>query len=161
MTVGGVPDVKTNHCEVICHVALGMIWEARAVLDPITNKPLQACNFMCQIEIYNAHLFRCEQAFIQAQLSPALSVQKCLVIVCSATPSTLLHEWKATHHLVESTAVRQHMSSSLFWIQYHGFKTFPEKRWSNVCQDRSTIIIGTCLAALSALEDSPSCRVGR
>jgi hypothetical protein len=47
-----VPDVKSNHCEIICHVALGMIWEARAVLDPITNKPLQARSLKCQIEIY-------------------------------------------------------------------------------------------------------------
>uniref|UniRef100_A0A914W7X3 guanylate cyclase n=1 Tax=Plectus sambesii TaxID=2011161 RepID=A0A914W7X3_9BILA len=41
MTVGGVPDIKSNHCEIICHVALGMIWEARSVTDPINNKPLQ------------------------------------------------------------------------------------------------------------------------
>ncbi len=34
MTVGGVPELVDNHCEMICHVALGMIWEARTVMDP-------------------------------------------------------------------------------------------------------------------------------
>ncbi|TMS35788.1 hypothetical protein L596_003109 [Steinernema carpocapsae] len=41
MTVGGLPDIVENHAEKICHVALGMLWEARTVLDPITSKPLQ------------------------------------------------------------------------------------------------------------------------
>ncbi|CAB3410391.1 unnamed protein product [Caenorhabditis bovis] len=40
MSVGGIPDVVDNHCEVICHLALGMIMEARTVCDPITNTPL-------------------------------------------------------------------------------------------------------------------------
>lgn len=40
MTVGGVPENADNHCEKICHVALGMIYEARSVLDPVNNKPL-------------------------------------------------------------------------------------------------------------------------
>lgn len=40
MTVGGVPEIADNHCEKICHVALGMIYEARAVIDPVNNKPI-------------------------------------------------------------------------------------------------------------------------
>lgn len=41
MVVGGIPESVENHCEKICHVALGMIWEARSVLDPVNSKPLQ------------------------------------------------------------------------------------------------------------------------
>uniref|UniRef100_A0A0K0FYJ9 guanylate cyclase n=1 Tax=Strongyloides venezuelensis TaxID=75913 RepID=A0A0K0FYJ9_STRVS len=41
MTVGGIPEVYENHCELICHVALGMLWEARTVEDPVLKKPLQ------------------------------------------------------------------------------------------------------------------------
>uniref|UniRef100_A0A915EG51 guanylate cyclase n=1 Tax=Ditylenchus dipsaci TaxID=166011 RepID=A0A915EG51_9BILA len=40
MTVGGVPDSTDNHCEKICHLALGMLWKARSVLDPVNNQPL-------------------------------------------------------------------------------------------------------------------------
>jgi len=40
MTVGGIPETSENHCEKICHVALGMIWEGRTVLDPVSSKPL-------------------------------------------------------------------------------------------------------------------------
>uniref|UniRef100_A0AC34FFF7 Guanylate cyclase n=1 Tax=Panagrolaimus sp. ES5 TaxID=591445 RepID=A0AC34FFF7_9BILA len=40
MTVGGIPEAIENHAEKICHVALGMIWEGRSVLDPIGEKPL-------------------------------------------------------------------------------------------------------------------------
>lgn len=40
MSVGGIPDVVEEHCEVICHLALGMVMEARTVCDPITNTPL-------------------------------------------------------------------------------------------------------------------------
>ncbi|EFO98139.1 CRE-GCY-36 protein [Caenorhabditis remanei] len=40
MSVGGIPDNTEDHCEVICHLALGMVMEARTVCDPITNTPL-------------------------------------------------------------------------------------------------------------------------
>uniref|UniRef100_A0A7E4UWW8 guanylate cyclase n=1 Tax=Panagrellus redivivus TaxID=6233 RepID=A0A7E4UWW8_PANRE len=40
MTVGGVPENNEQHCENICHVALGMIWEARTVIDPVSGEPL-------------------------------------------------------------------------------------------------------------------------
>ena len=41
MIVGGIPESIDSHCEKICHVALGMIWEGRSVTDPISNRPLQ------------------------------------------------------------------------------------------------------------------------
>ncbi|VDK57208.1 unnamed protein product [Gongylonema pulchrum] len=41
MTVGGVPEHTEDHCEVLCHLALGMLFEARSVTDPVTRKPLQ------------------------------------------------------------------------------------------------------------------------
>ncbi|PAV84091.1 hypothetical protein WR25_21189 [Diploscapter pachys] len=40
MSVGGIPDVVEDHCEIICHLALGMLMEARSVCDPISNNPL-------------------------------------------------------------------------------------------------------------------------
>ncbi|EYC27869.1 hypothetical protein Y032_0008g227 [Ancylostoma ceylanicum] len=40
MSVGGIPDITDDHCEVICHLALGMLMEARNVADPISGKPL-------------------------------------------------------------------------------------------------------------------------
>ncbi|ETN77381.1 heme NO binding associated [Necator americanus] len=40
MSVGGIPDIVDDHCEVICHLALGMLMEARNVTDPISGKPL-------------------------------------------------------------------------------------------------------------------------
>uniref|UniRef100_A0A8R1DTU5 guanylate cyclase n=1 Tax=Caenorhabditis japonica TaxID=281687 RepID=A0A8R1DTU5_CAEJA len=40
MSVGGIPDTVEDHCEVICHLALGMVMEARTVCDPITSTPL-------------------------------------------------------------------------------------------------------------------------
>uniref|UniRef100_A0AC35U354 Guanylate cyclase n=1 Tax=Rhabditophanes sp. KR3021 TaxID=114890 RepID=A0AC35U354_9BILA len=41
LTVGGIPDRDENHCERICHLALGMIYTSRTVMDPSNNKPLQ------------------------------------------------------------------------------------------------------------------------
>lgn len=41
MTVGGVPERNDDHCEILCHLALGMLFEARSVTDPVTEKPLQ------------------------------------------------------------------------------------------------------------------------
>jgi len=41
MTVGGVPDLVNNHAEKVCHVALGMVWEARSVMDPVKNQALE------------------------------------------------------------------------------------------------------------------------
>uniref|UniRef100_A0A914C088 guanylate cyclase n=1 Tax=Acrobeloides nanus TaxID=290746 RepID=A0A914C088_9BILA len=41
MIVGGIPESIESHCEKICHVALGMIWEGRSVTDPISSRPLQ------------------------------------------------------------------------------------------------------------------------
>uniref|UniRef100_A0A1I7XC97 Guanylate cyclase domain-containing protein n=1 Tax=Heterorhabditis bacteriophora TaxID=37862 RepID=A0A1I7XC97_HETBA len=56
MSVGGIPDVADDHCEIICHLALGkveelvpqnfslifkgMLMEARNVTDPISGQPL-------------------------------------------------------------------------------------------------------------------------
>ncbi|VDL69258.1 unnamed protein product [Nippostrongylus brasiliensis] len=40
MSVGGIPDVVGDHCEIICHLALGMLMEARNVTDPISGNPL-------------------------------------------------------------------------------------------------------------------------
>ncbi|PAV60035.1 hypothetical protein WR25_18064 [Diploscapter pachys] len=40
MSVGGIPDAVEDHCEIICHLALGMLMEARSVCDPISNNPL-------------------------------------------------------------------------------------------------------------------------
>ncbi|CAI4221978.1 unnamed protein product [Auanema sp. JU1783] len=41
MTVSGVPENLPEHAEKLCNVAIGMLWEARTVLDPHTKKPLQ------------------------------------------------------------------------------------------------------------------------
>ncbi|KAK6054126.1 adenylate/guanylate cyclase catalytic domain protein [Cooperia oncophora] len=41
MTVGGIPDQISEHAEMICHVAIGMMWEARSVPEPVNKKPLQ------------------------------------------------------------------------------------------------------------------------
>ncbi|OZC11903.1 hypothetical protein X798_01084 [Onchocerca flexuosa] len=41
VTVGGIPEQTNNHCEILCHVALGMIFETRSIIDPTTEKPLQ------------------------------------------------------------------------------------------------------------------------
>lgn len=40
MTVAGVPEFVESHCEKICHTALGMIWEAKSVIDPVNKEPL-------------------------------------------------------------------------------------------------------------------------
>ncbi|CAJ0598531.1 unnamed protein product [Cylicocyclus nassatus] len=40
MCVGGIPDLVDDHCEIICHLALGMLMEAQNVTDPISGKPL-------------------------------------------------------------------------------------------------------------------------
>ncbi|CAD5211700.1 unnamed protein product [Bursaphelenchus okinawaensis] len=40
MTCGGLPDENTVHCEQICHLALGMLWEAQETTDPVENQPL-------------------------------------------------------------------------------------------------------------------------
>ncbi|RCN43640.1 heme NO binding associated [Ancylostoma caninum] len=40
LTVGGIPEQLTEHAEIICHVAIGMLWEARAVFEPITKKSI-------------------------------------------------------------------------------------------------------------------------
>ncbi|KAI1727011.1 heme NO binding associated domain-containing protein [Ditylenchus destructor] len=48
MTVGGVPDQVDSHCEKICHLALGMLWEARTVIEPVNNTPLLVrCGIHC------------------------------------------------------------------------------------------------------------------
>ncbi|EFP05430.1 CRE-GCY-34 protein [Caenorhabditis remanei] len=39
MTVSGIPDYTNEHAETMCHVALGMMWEARSVMDPVNNTP--------------------------------------------------------------------------------------------------------------------------
>ncbi|CAD6199505.1 unnamed protein product [Caenorhabditis auriculariae] len=40
MTVSGIPDHSEDHAEVMCHVALGMMFEARSVYEPVNKKPL-------------------------------------------------------------------------------------------------------------------------
>lgn len=39
MTVSGIPDYTSEHAENMCHVALGMMWEARSVMDPVNKTP--------------------------------------------------------------------------------------------------------------------------
>ncbi|CAL2042359.1 unnamed protein product [Caenorhabditis brenneri] len=39
MTVSGIPDYTSEHSETMCHVALGMMWEARSVVDPVNKTP--------------------------------------------------------------------------------------------------------------------------
>uniref|UniRef100_A0A1I7UVJ9 guanylate cyclase n=1 Tax=Caenorhabditis tropicalis TaxID=1561998 RepID=A0A1I7UVJ9_9PELO len=39
MTVSGIPDYSSQHAETMCHVALGMMWEARSVMDPVNKTP--------------------------------------------------------------------------------------------------------------------------
>jgi class 3 adenylate cyclase len=41
MACGGIPDEDPNHCEKMCHIALGFLWEARTTFDPINNDILQ------------------------------------------------------------------------------------------------------------------------
>ncbi|KJH48950.1 heme NO binding associated [Dictyocaulus viviparus] len=41
MTVGGIPDQVNEHAERICHVAIGMLWEARLVSEPVGENPVQ------------------------------------------------------------------------------------------------------------------------
>ncbi|EYC06642.1 hypothetical protein Y032_0074g814 [Ancylostoma ceylanicum] len=41
MTVGGIPEQLAEHAEMICHVAIGMLWEGRSVLEPVNKKPIQ------------------------------------------------------------------------------------------------------------------------
>ena len=41
MVVGGAPDPLPEHAELVCYAALGMIWEARSVTDPVLGLPLQ------------------------------------------------------------------------------------------------------------------------
>ncbi|EYC18642.1 hypothetical protein Y032_0027g1630 [Ancylostoma ceylanicum] len=40
LTVGGIPEQLAEHAEIICHVAIGMLWEARAVFEPVTKKSI-------------------------------------------------------------------------------------------------------------------------
>ncbi|GMS92382.1 hypothetical protein PENTCL1PPCAC_14557, partial [Pristionchus entomophagus] len=40
MTVAGVPDPIADHTEILCHSALGMMWEAREVHNPRSGDPL-------------------------------------------------------------------------------------------------------------------------
>nr|CDP97668.1 Bm5548 [Brugia malayi] len=41
VAVGGIPEQTDNHCEILCDAALGMIFETRSIIDPVTGKPLQ------------------------------------------------------------------------------------------------------------------------
>ncbi|GMR49878.1 hypothetical protein PMAYCL1PPCAC_20073, partial [Pristionchus mayeri] len=40
MTVSGIPEHIEEHAEILCHTALGMLWESREVRDPRTDEPL-------------------------------------------------------------------------------------------------------------------------
>lgn len=39
MAVGGAPEMVEDHAERICNIALGMLWEARTVRDPVQDQP--------------------------------------------------------------------------------------------------------------------------
>ncbi|CAI2354856.1 unnamed protein product [Caenorhabditis sp. 36 PRJEB53466] len=39
LSVSGIPDFTLEHAENMCHVALGMMWEARTVVDPVNKSP--------------------------------------------------------------------------------------------------------------------------
>ncbi|EJW81504.1 adenylate and guanylate cyclase catalytic domain-containing protein, partial [Wuchereria bancrofti] len=41
VAVGGIPEQTDNHCEILCHAALGMVFETRSIIDPVTERPLQ------------------------------------------------------------------------------------------------------------------------
>lgn len=41
MCAAGVPDENDDHAEVMCHLALGMLWETRSVPHPTAKRPLQ------------------------------------------------------------------------------------------------------------------------
>ncbi|KAE9417651.1 hypothetical protein Angca_008883, partial [Angiostrongylus cantonensis] len=41
LTVCGVPEQIPEHAEIICHLAIGMLWEARSVVEPINKKPIE------------------------------------------------------------------------------------------------------------------------
>ncbi|CAJ0596905.1 unnamed protein product [Cylicocyclus nassatus] len=41
MTVAGIPDEFPEHAEMMCYTAIGMLWEARSVLEPVSKKPIQ------------------------------------------------------------------------------------------------------------------------
>ncbi len=41
MLVCGAPETRDDHAELCCEVALGMLWEARNVVDPLTRRGLQ------------------------------------------------------------------------------------------------------------------------
>ncbi|GMR45552.1 hypothetical protein PMAYCL1PPCAC_15747, partial [Pristionchus mayeri] len=40
MTVSGIPEHTPEHAEILCHTALGMLWESREVHDPRTDEPI-------------------------------------------------------------------------------------------------------------------------
>lgn len=44
MVAAGVPEAIEDHCERVCNLALGMIWEGRSVPDPVKHLPLQVCH---------------------------------------------------------------------------------------------------------------------
>lgn len=48
MAVSGIPDYTPEHAENMCHVALGMMWEARSVIDPVSKTP-----FLLRIGIHS------------------------------------------------------------------------------------------------------------
>lgn len=46
MIVSGAPEKREDHCEMVCNVALGMVWEAKQVDEPITRKPVQVLDYI-------------------------------------------------------------------------------------------------------------------
>ncbi|KAF8376554.1 gcy-36 [Pristionchus pacificus] len=40
VTVTGVPEHIDDHAEILCHTALGMLWESREVKNPLTDEPV-------------------------------------------------------------------------------------------------------------------------
>jgi hypothetical protein len=82
MLVCGAPEVRENHAEVCCEVALGMLWEARNVVDPLTRRGLQVC---ARVRTPVTYGLRYALVCTPDQLSPVWSAKRCLDSVCSAT----------------------------------------------------------------------------
>lgn len=117
MSVGGLPEVVEDHCEIICHLALGtfrmnsghsqsilgMLMEGRNVVDPITNKPLHI-----RAGIHSGPVVagvvgaKMPRLFLPTERSIS-SLDTVYLEIQWTRPL----EWKATLQLEESIAVKQ------------------------------------------------------
>lgn len=109
MTVGGIPDYSREHCEIVCHVALGMIWEARFVQDPVSKKPLHV-----RIGIHTGPIVAGVVGAKMPRLVPVICRSpgnrdgNVPGTASSETPSTLPHVWRQPPSQAEFTLVRRH-----------------------------------------------------